>query len=149
MTPSSEQPALIDANVLVYAFYSQSQHHQTSLDLLDQAQDADAALHVAPQVLAEFYAVITDGRRVDPPFQPAEALDAIENVLALPGITLLPVPIDVVNRWIALARQQPVKRGAIFDLQLVATMVGNGVTKLYTYDVSDFQPFPAIEAVEP
>jgi hypothetical protein len=42
-----------------------------------------------------------------------------------------------------------VTRGAVFDLQLAATMLGNGVGKIYTVNRSDFEPFEEIEVLEP
>jgi predicted nucleic acid-binding protein len=104
---------------------------------------------VSPQVLAEFYAVITNHRRVSAPFTSEEALTEIEKVQALPGLTLLPVPLDVVNRWAALLRKHPVTGRQVFDAQLVATMLGNGMTRLYTFNRTDFEHFPGLEVLTP
>jgi toxin-antitoxin system PIN domain toxin len=145
----SDDMALVDTNVLVYALYRESAHHERCRALLDQAQAGQIDLCVAPQNLAEFYAIVTDPRRVATPRQPAEALDVIDRILAMPGMTLLSMPNDVVQRWMALSRQRPALRGAIFDLQLVATMLGNGVRKIYTFDRSDFEPFGEIEVLTP
>ena len=141
--------ALVDFNVLVYALYGESEHHERCRALLEQSQAGQAALCVAPQNLAEFYAVVTDPRRVAIPRKPAEAVDAIERLLAMSGMTLLSAPIDLVRRWLALVRQRPVTRGAVFDVQLAATMLGNGVRKIYTVNRSDFEPFGEIEVLAP
>jgi len=101
------------------------------------------------RILPNFYAIVTDPRRVATARQPADALDAIERMLAMPGMKLLPTPSDLVDRWIALARRRPVTRGAVFDLQLVATMLGNGVRKIHTFDRADFEPFDEIEVLAP
>jgi hypothetical protein len=45
--------------------------------------------------------------------------------------------------------RHPATRGKIFDLQLVATMLGNGVRKIYTLNRSDFEPFDEIEVLVP
>ena len=103
----------------------------------------------APQNLAELYAIVTDSRRVSISRQPSDALEAIERLLAMPGMRLLPTPSDVVCRWIALARRHPVTRGRVFDLQLIATMLGNDVRKIYTFDRSDFESFDEIEVLVP
>jgi predicted nucleic acid-binding protein len=100
-------------------------------------------------VLAELYAMITNPRRVSAPFTSDEALAEIEKVRALPGLTLLPVPLDVVDRWVALLRQHPVTGRQVFDAQLVATMLGNGITRLYTFDRADFERFPGLEVLIP
>jgi predicted nucleic acid-binding protein len=37
----------------------------------------------------------------------------------------------------------------IFDLQLLATMLSNNITRLYTYNQQDFSKFKEIEALIP
>jgi predicted nucleic acid-binding protein len=60
--------AMVDTNVLVYAYFEDTPQYPAAFPLLDRAQEADAALCVSPQVLAEFYAVITNPRRVSATF---------------------------------------------------------------------------------
>jgi toxin-antitoxin system PIN domain toxin len=148
MTISPEM-AMLDTNVLIYAYYEDAPQHLAAFPLLDRAQEAGASLCLSPQVLAEFYAVITNPHRVSTPFSSAEALVEIEKIRALPGLTLLPVPLDVVDRWVALLREHPVTGRHIFDAQLVATMLGNGITRLYTFNRTDFERFPGIEILTP
>jgi predicted nucleic acid-binding protein len=88
---------LLDTNVLVYAVYPSSPHFADSRALIDLATVA-SPLYVNQQVLAEFYSVVTDARRVSQPRTPDEAIHAIEQFLALPGIVLLPVPADLITR---------------------------------------------------
>jgi hypothetical protein len=145
----SDPVALVDANVLVYAHFRQSEHHAASRDLLTRAQDGGIALCVTSQVLAEFYSVATDPRRVSDPFQPDEAVTALERVLAMPGLAVLEVPADVPARWLALARQRAPKGPAVFDLQLIATMQANNVPQVYTYDTEHFSGFDGIEPLTP
>jgi toxin-antitoxin system PIN domain toxin len=145
----SNDLALVDSNILVYALFRECEHHERCRVFLDQSQAGQVRLCVAPQNLAEFYAVVTDPRRVAVSREPAEALDAIERMLSMPGMTLLPTPNDVVYRWITLARRHPVTRGGVFDLQLVATMLGNDVRKIYTFNRADFEPFDEIEVLAP
>jgi predicted nucleic acid-binding protein len=61
----------------------------------------------------------------------------------------LPVPFDVVDRWAALLRQHPVTGCQVFDAQLVATILRNGITRLYTFNRSDFEHFPGLEVLMP
>jgi predicted nucleic acid-binding protein len=141
--------ALIDTNLLVYAFYPKVPQHQAARWLLDQAQEEIAGLCVSSRVFAEFYAVVTNPKRVSPALDSKAALQRIDEVRSLPGLIVLPVPVDVVDRWITLLHRHPVTRQRIFDVQLVATMLANGVTHIYTFNVKDFQPFPEITAIEP
>ena len=145
----SDKLAFVDTNVLVYSLYPESPHHSVSRKLLEQAQHGQMALCLSSQVLSEFYAVVTDSRRVAVMRQPNEAINVIDQILAMPGISLLPIPTDIVNRWLALVRRHPVTRSDIFDVQLAATMLGNGVTKIYTFDRSHFERFDELEVLTP
>lgn len=147
----SHDPALLDTNVLIDALYEDSEHYPAARALLDQAQHGDANFHITPQVVAEFYAVVTHPKRVTIPKSPEEALTAIESFLALPGLSLLPTPPDIVSRLSALVRKYPthIIHRKIFDAQLVAAMLPYGVRKIFTFNVSDFLPFSEIEVKEP
>src|SRR5205809_1664469 len=54
--------AMLDANLVVYAFYPKAPQYQPARQTLDQAQAETAGLCVTSQVLAEFYAVVTNAR---------------------------------------------------------------------------------------
>ena len=145
----SPELAMLDTNILVYAYYEDAAHYPAAFPLFDRAQEPGALVCVSPQVLAEFYAVITNPRRVSAPFSPDEALAEIEKIRALPGLTLLPVPLDIVDRWVALLRDHRLTGRHVFDAQLAATMLGNGITKLYTFNRTDFERFAGIEVLTP
>jgi predicted nucleic acid-binding protein len=145
----SADRALVDTNVLVYAAYPSAAQHAASRALVESAKDPAAGLCVFPQILAEFFAVVTNPKRVTPPKTAEEALQAIELFLALPGLTLLPLPADVVTRWIALVRANPVRGGEVFDVQAAAAMLGHGIATVFTYNVADFKGVPGITAKEP
>jgi len=135
--------------VLVEAVLADAERHVPARRLLERLAEGELRLCVVPQVLVEFYAVITDARRVSVPLTPAEALNAIRRFLGIPGMTLLPVPGDVVPRWMGLAERHPVARGDVFDLQIVAMMQGNGVNRIYTFNRKHFDLFAGVEVLAP
>lgn len=141
--------AVLDTNVLVYAIDTEAPHHADCSALLNQAAVPAAVLCVTPQNLAEFYAVVTDGRRVRKPLPPSAAIQAINEILALPGLALLPVPLDIVNRWIELLHRHNVTAQHAFDAYMVANMLGNGVKSIYTFNTRDFTAFDEIESLIP
>jgi toxin-antitoxin system PIN domain toxin len=145
------EPALVDTNVLVYALFPAMPDHAASRALLDTAKAAGTNLYVAPQNLIEFFAVVTDPRRVSQPRTSDEALQAIDDLLALPGLALLPVPGDLITRWSHLIHQSSATKKRAFDTQLVATMLASNISKLYTFNTADFQVFAiaGIQAVPP
>src|SRR5262245_35988159 len=141
MMPRMVERTLIDTNILVYALYQQSEYHQASRAVLNSAEAADAGLCLVPQSLSEFYAVVTHPRRVTPAQDPFSALAAIEAMIALPGIALLQTPADIGFQWMELIRQRPVLAHHIFDVQLIAAMLGNGVRRIITFNTDDFLPY--------
>ena len=70
-------------------------------------------------------------------------------MLALPGATLLPVTPQVTSRWLEMLRHRPVRGGAVFDLQLVATLAANGVDRICTFNRADFEGFPGLDILTP
>ena len=61
---SESNLAVIDTNVLVYAADESSEFHEASRTLRDRE---NIGLAVTPQILMEFYAIITNPRRVASP----------------------------------------------------------------------------------
>jgi|RhiMethySRZTD1v2_1073278.scaffolds.fasta_scaffold1805230_1 predicted nucleic acid-binding protein len=149
MTLPASPLSMVDTNVFVSALYSEEVQHPAAYRFVTQAESPDANFCITPQIVTEFYSTITNPRRVTSAFSVEEALQEVEKILAYPGITLLPVPIETVRRWIGLARQYQVSRGDIFDTQLVATMLEHQVRRLYTFNVDDFLIYPDIEVLEP
>jgi hypothetical protein len=92
---------------------------------------------------------VTNPRRVTEAKAPEAVLDVITSLVAMPGLTLLPFPLDLVSRWTALLRQHSVTGRKVFDVQLVATLLANGVKKLYTFNRVDFEPLAEIEVLVP
>jgi predicted nucleic acid-binding protein len=55
----------------------------------------------------------------------------------------------VVIRWAELAEKHGVTGADVFNLQLVATMLENGVRRIYTFHRDDFERFGELEVVTP
>ncbi len=113
----------VDANVLVYAALKDDSRHEVSKALLKDT--GRGALHLSPQILAEFYSTVTNPKRVTVPYSPPEAIEFIETLLSY-------------------------EHGPqVFDLQIAATMLTNGLTKLFTYNGADFKGVNEIQTSEP
>jgi uncharacterized protein len=137
----SVEPGIVDANILVYAVDADAPQHAVCRALLDAARDPATRLYVTSQILCEFYSVITNPQRVAAVRPPAEALNALAALLALPGIHILSTPARAVTGLLELLRRRPVVGGDCFDLQLVATMQPNNVQRIYTFNTEDFEAF--------
>jgi predicted nucleic acid-binding protein len=143
MTSADEKPSLVDANILVYAASPAVAQYQASRALLE----SDAKLCVTPQIIAEFFSIVTNSRRVTLPFAPAEARVFIQELLS--RVDVLPMLGGIVPRWVALAEKHNVTGPDVFDLQIVATMLENGVRRIHTFNRSDFELFPELEVLTP
>jgi predicted nucleic acid-binding protein len=89
-----------------------------------------------PQVLLEFYTVVTSARRVAVPMPPAAALDQIEDfTLAIP---LRDANARCLVEWLRLSRQASRAGAATFDLYLIAQMRVHGIDEVCTQNVDDF-----------
>ena len=142
-------PGVLDANVLAYASNADAPHYPVSRALLEEARDPAATLFVTPQIVSEFYSVITNPRRVAVASPPAVAVQVITAILALPGIVVLPITARAVSALLDLLRRRPVTGQDVFDLQIVATMTANNVKRIYTFNAADFQAFPELTVTVP
>jgi uncharacterized protein len=143
----SLEPGIVDANVLVYAMDADAPQHVASRALLDAARDSSTTLYVTSQILCEFYSIVTNSRRVPKPRTPDDALTAVSGLLAF--LHVLPIPARTVEGWMDLLHRHPVTGGAVFDLQIVATMQANGIQRIYTFNTDDFEVFPELAVLTP
>ena len=146
---STYESGLVDSNVLVYAALKDSEHFHAANAIRDQALNGTLQFFITPQILAEFFAIITDPRRVSEPRSNEDALKEIEKYLAAPGFALLPISADVVLKMIELCRYHPVKAQEIFDVQIAANMLVHGIRTIYTFNRTDFEKFDEITVVVP
>ena len=143
----SEEMGLVDTNILVYRADQDSAFHLPSVDLIDRGLRGDISLCLAPQNLTEFYAVITNPKRVANPIAPVDARVEIEGYLQSQNIHKIYQTVDLMPRLLELINKYPPKRQQIFDLQLVATMLVNDVTRIYTFNAKHFQLYQEIEVI--
>jgi predicted nucleic acid-binding protein len=135
--------SFVDTNVLIYAATPAATQHSACRQLLESS----LRLCLSPQVLSEFYSVTTNRRRVAVPFTPSEAGSFVSVLLS--RIDVLPVTVDTVRRWVKLGQQYSSLGADIFDVQIAATMIENGVSRIYTYNSDDFAVFPELEVITP
>lgn len=77
-TKSKKIESFIDTNILVYAVdisENNRSFHRASLEILRPSEEE--ILYLSPQILGEFYAVITNVSAVKKPITPMEAISRI------------------------------------------------------------------------
>jgi uncharacterized protein len=143
----SVEPGIVDANILVYALDADAPQHLVSRHFLDEGRSGTTTLYVTSQILCEFYSIVTNPRRVAKPRNAADAIAAIIGLLSF--LHVLPIPARAVEGWLDLLRRRPVTGGDVFDLQLAATMLANGVQRIYTFNTADFKGFTELVVSTP
>ena len=64
-------------------------------------------------------------------------------------LRVLPVPTGTIDRLLDLPRRRPVTGSDVFDLHIVAAMQANGIGRIYTFNVADFEAFTELSVVTP
>lgn len=138
---------LLDTNVLVYAVDADAPQHEPSFTVVQRALDGTIPGVVVPQVLLEFFAVVTHSRRVQHPLSPVQAWEQITLLrTGLRVLDLQPAALTVLGELVLGGRPAG---PAIFDLFLIAQMRTHGVATICTHNVPDFAGVPGIEALAP
>ena len=146
---STSDTVFVDTNVLIYASLRDAPHHIAARSTVTAAFDGRQKLCFSSQILAEYYSVITNTRRVSKPRSAGEAIRAIQSLLDAPGFELIPTPDNVVELWMKLINRHPVTGKDVFDLQIVATMNANQVSRICTFNRKDFEKFDELEVLTP
>lgn len=146
---NSEKVGLVDTNVLVYRANLSSPFHAASANLIQRGLKGEIPLCIAPQNLTEFYAVVTSPKRVSVPISPTCAIAEIEQYLRSGNIRKIYQTAFLLPKLLSLIKAYSPTRQQIFDLQLVATMLINGVTCIYTFNDKHFVKYSEIEVIVP
>jgi predicted nucleic acid-binding protein len=145
----TSETALLDTNVLVYAADETSPYYRASKNLRDSGLRGEISLCIFPQILSEFFAVITNPKRVSNPRTQEEAVAEMERYIrAKYLLKVFPGP-DALDITLALLGRYAVTRHEIFDVQLVAAMLSNDLTRIYTFNRNHFSKFSEVETLEP
>jgi len=80
---------VVDLNVLLYAINRDSKHHTRAKAWLDGALNGDATVAFSWVVLLGFVRVATNLRVMPAPLTAAQALDIVDEWLALPNVVVL------------------------------------------------------------
>lgn len=142
--------SFIDTNILVYAVdlsENNRSFHRASLEILRPTEKE--ILYLSPQILGEFYAVITSASAVKKPITPTEAISRIKRLTQMPNIKVLPITNNVQEKWLQLLEINPVKGSQVFDLFHLATMLTYTIKRIYTFNDRDFNWYQDIDVILP
>lgn len=135
---------LLDTNVLVYAANPASRH----FDPAERAIRAFATEAVlAPQCLFELWATATRPEPSGLGFTVQQTASLIRELRS--SLRLLPEPPGLLDLWLDLVTAYDISGKRAHDARLVAFMRGHGLTRLATFNVGDFRPYPGLELTLP
>ena len=135
----------LDTNVLVYAADESFPLHSAARDVRDRAAAEQRKARLCYSVLLEFFAVVTDSRRVGNPLPPAEAWREVG--MYLNAFEVLYPDEGTFTQLGRLADQYQITRQTIFDALIVAMMIQHEVNGIYTDNRKDFATFDEIEVL--
>lgn len=138
----------VDTNILVYAHREDAPHHATSLSALERLAAQGSPWAVPWPCIHEFLAVVTHRRVFDPPSGLAEAVAAVQDLLALQGMRPLAEGSDHAEVLIDLLSTGRVVGPKIHDARIAAMCLSHGVSVLWTAD-RDFSFFPRLRTLNP
>lgn len=131
---------LLDTNVLVYAIQAKAPQHDASRRLVEAVQAGRCPACLFPQILLEFFAVMTDAGRLETPATKAEGLDLVKMYSAI--LPVLQPSHSALDIFLALAEGSGVHGQRVFDCYLVAQAMDAGVGTICTYNIRDFAGYP-------
>lgn len=138
---------LLDTNILVYADNINSPYHKIAKEVRDSCLKGEIQGCISTQNLYEYFAVVTDSKKVEFPLSPDEAINEIEKYLKAKTIKIIfPNPLTI-QRVINLVKKYKIKKQEIFDVQLVATMLDYGIRNIVTRNDKHFKMITEVTTI--
>ncbi len=129
--------------LLVYADRAEMPLHAAALEALTQLAEGQDAWALPVFVITEFVRV-SHPRLFDPPTPAAEALDAIDRLLASPSARLLLPGERFTQIFGDVVRASGCEGNHVFDAQIAALCVEHGARTILSQD-RDFKRFAGLE----
>ncbi len=139
---------LLDTNIFVYAVNSDAPFHKESLNIVNAALKGKLNCCISEKSLYEFYAVISDSRRIEKPLALAEIVGIIELIMKS-RINILYSSTNSLKYSLLLAQKYEIRRQEIFDIVLVSNALAYGINKIITYKKKHFTFVKEIEVFSP
>jgi len=148
---SGNNAVLLDTNILIYAEQQREARHEEAKSLRDRALQGELNACVSPQVLSEFFFVMTNTGRRGPekPLSSQEATDLIRRYFESDALSVIYPGPETIRHLLTLLEHRPITGPNFYDVFLAATMLENDITEIATYNEQDFVLLPGITVVAP
>ncbi len=138
----------IDTNILVYAHDKTSPYFMDAVNLIAD-RCACGVVGIASLSLLEFYAVITDGRKLLKPLSLSEACAILADIMDAEEFKVFDANAVIRAQAFGYAEKIGLSKYGINDLIIASTFKHFGIKTIYTRNVKDFRKFDFIDAVNP
>jgi predicted nucleic acid-binding protein len=144
---TSAEAVFLDTNVLIATSVDAHPSHAVASALVARLAAGAATACISPQVCREFLSVMTRAPVEGRAFSPDEALEVLDGWLG--DCALMEETGDVLRELLGLVARFGVKGKQVHDANVVATMGANRITRLATFNPSDFRRYEDLVALEP
>ncbi len=136
----------IDTNILIYALDRESDFHKQALQVLISLGESGLGV-VCWQNLTEFYAIVTDKKRIKTPLTPQIATRELNILLNKFSLEIIGPNNRTKELWFDLLKIKDIKGQVVHDIFLAATLLSNGIKILITENTGDFKRVEGLKAI--
>ena len=137
----------IDTDFLVAAEIQDHPFHREADSLLRSLLANGHDLALAPQTLAEFIHIVTDGKRMPQPLTMAEAISRAEHWWQAEEVVRVFPDGQAVSDFLRWLTRHQLGRKRLLDTLLAASFHSAGVKRIVTNNERDYKAFGAFEIV--
>ena len=133
----------LDTNVLVSSIDTTRANHKRAINLIEKIREEEFQGFISTQIIGEFYVSLTRSfGGIKAPLSPDEARKEIEEMLSSRIFIVLPVTEAALRKKaLNLCAEKGIKGVKFWDVVIVATMLENEISVLYTENTEDFKKF--------
>jgi toxin-antitoxin system PIN domain toxin len=133
----------VDTNIVVYSHREESPWHSKARVVLTELAEGHDAWALPWPCVHEFLAIVTHPRIFRTPTPLAVALEAVEALIAAPGLVLLAESEGYWPTLKGLVEKGRISGPAVHDARIAALCVSHGVRELWSAD-RDFGRYSAL-----
>jgi uncharacterized protein len=137
-----------DTNILLYAANVDSEHHAKARDAVARAAGSSETWVMPWPIVHGFLRIATHPAVLAHPLSPTAALEAMEDLLALPHVRVVGEGPDFWECFSSEVKGLHLRGAALTDAAIVGLLKTNSVTTFYTHD-RDFHRFRGVKVVDP
>ena len=139
----------LDTNILVFADDPSSVVHSLAKNYLEEAFKGSRPVCLSPQILAEYFAVITNPKRIKNPLSVQEAATRVLFLNKSHHIKKIYPKHSALKRSAQFCAKHNIRGARIFDVFYALTLIDNGIHTLVTQNTKDFVFFKELKLINP